>query len=118
MYVRSAYVRSGNHAISAESSPMSSPSVSSSATALSRWPLRVSAQRPYGRPSCGGSAAKLMTSRSVGGMWGGSVHAPLEGPASTEDGRDRLEQDREVEHDRPTLEVEEVEADEVVEVKL
>jgi hypothetical protein len=28
----------------------------------------VSAQRPYGIASCGGSAAKLMTNRSVGGI--------------------------------------------------
>ena len=41
-----------------------------------------------------------------------------ESAAATEHGRDRLEQDRQVEPDRPALEVEEVEPHEVVEVEL
>ena len=42
----------------------------------------------------------------------------LERPALAQDGRDRPEKDQEVEHDRPALEVEKVEADQVVEVEL
>src|SRR5436305_13834763 len=68
MYVRPQYVRSGYHAISVSISPICSPSVSISCTAARKWPLSVSAQRPYGSPSCGGSAAKLITKRSVGGI--------------------------------------------------
>src|SRR5690349_7741978 len=49
-------------------SPICSPSVSISRTAARKWPFSVSPQRPYGSPSCGGSAAKLITNRSVGGI--------------------------------------------------
>ena len=44
--------------------------------------------------------------------------ALLEGAAAREDGRDGLEQDREVQPDRPALEIQEVEPHEVVEVEL
>src|SRR5947209_18688930 len=94
-------------------SPRSSPSVSTSRQAATKWPASVSAQRPYGSGSCGGSAAKLMTKRSVGGIVARSICAPLrsfsERAPPGQHRRDRLEQDREVEQDRPLLQVEEVE---------
>ena len=73
-YVRPAYVRSGNQAIS-PGSPRSSPAASISATAARKCPRSVSAQRPYGSDSCGGSAAKRITKRSVGGIARGSLPA-------------------------------------------
>src|SRR3954447_26440669 len=67
MYVRLPIVRSGNQSTS-PGWPMSSSSVSISATASRNKPRSWSAQRPYGSASCGGSATKRGSGRWSGGI--------------------------------------------------
>ena len=66
-YVRPFHVRSGNQR-SSRASPSSWPSASIRRQAARNSACRVCAQAPWGRASCGGSAAKRQTKRSTGGM--------------------------------------------------
>ena len=83
--VRPAHVRSGNQVID-PASPSSWPSLSIFRQAARNSACSVSAHRPYGSGSCGGSAAKRATVRSSGGIGAaayGTSSSNVTGPSLT-----------------------------------
>jgi len=70
--VRPEYVRSGNQ-VTSPGSPSSSPSLSMRRQAARNSACSCSAQRPYGSPSWGGSAAKRTTKRGSGAIRAGRL---------------------------------------------
>src|SRR4051794_16735864 len=86
----------------------------------SRCCARCSRSEPAGRgPACAiDTATRSAVAAGEGGGGAASSTVRLEGAAPRDHGRDGLEQDRQVEADRPALEIQEVQPDQVVEVEL